>query len=291
MDALIISPEERQRRKGLQLPGAPDLKRMFTPELTQLPKYSDFRAAASVVQPLPTVPQSFGLNNLPSGVDFGSELGWGNMFNAGTGATQDCFEAAVVHSTMYWTWMAQGTMAPFVDANARNLYEAWTGYSPSIPGSDNGTPISTGLYNWQNYGVTDLSSGQHKVITTLQLNLQDTAEVAEACYLFGVVCVGASLSTAWKNEFTYGHVWDTVANPVIVGGHFFPIIGVDAAGNFIVVTFGGLMTMTQAGFLQMAAGAYAFITADYINPSTGLSPLGYTMPQLQQYLAAMNAAL
>lgn len=260
-----------------------------SPELA-LPLFSDFRAAATMVEPLPTPPTGFGLNNiLPYGDGAG---GWGYMGNTTTG---DCVEAGIVHSIMYNTLASTGTAAPFVDNDAVSLYTAWTGYNPSTGANNNGTPVALALGNWASPGITDDNGHVHTVLQTLQLNANDTAEVAQACYLLGAISVVLEIPADWEAGFgtnqANNKTWDHVASPSGYIGHFATIIGRSSNGNFIVVSWGYLWEMTPAGFLQAVTAAYAFITTDYINPSSSKSPLGYTMAQLEQYLAAMNESL
>jgi hypothetical protein len=281
METRLIVPEfditehepERHNRKGGMI---------WTPDLVKMPRYQDFRAAMGPVAALPTPPMSFGLNNMPTGADFGPEGMWGNMYNAGAGAVADCCEAAFIHSIMYWTWMAKGAMAPFVDLDARNL---------GNPATDNGTILSDAISRWQTSGITDDASIIHTIGTALQLNTGDINELAEAAYLLGPVGIGINLCTTWQNAFAGVQIWDTVASPVSTGTfHYVPVIGRSANGNFIVITFGGLMQMTPAGFQQFTSGGFAFITDDYFDIQ-GLSPLRYTKAQVQQYINAMNMVL
>lgn len=260
-----------------------------SPEL-KLPLYSAFRAAATNIAPLPIAPTGFGLNNL---LPYGDGAGtWGYMGNNTTG---DCVEAAIVHSIMYNTLEATGTPALFVDNDAVSLYTAWTGYNPSTGANNNGTPVALALGKWASPGITDDNGHVHTILATLQLNANDTAEVAEACYVLGAISLVLEIPAEWEVSFgslqSNNKTWDYVASPTGYISHFATIVGRSTNGNFIVVSWGYLWEMTPAGFIQAVTAAYAFITTDYVNPGTGKSPLGYTMPQLQQYLAAMNEAL
>lgn len=232
---------------------------------------------AKAIAHLPEPPIAFGVENLPTG-----RL-WGNMFNAGPGATADCVEAAVIHSIQYMTYAASGSMAPFVDQDALNLYELWTGYTPGDPRTDRGSDLDTGLEVWATTGITDDMGVTHKALETLVLTTGDPAQLAAASYLLGPVIFGLNLCTVWQKALGNSAIWDTVASPSYVSGHVATVIGRSTNGNFIVVTFGGLVQMTVAGFQQFTSGTRAVVSADYANPSTGKSPLGYTVPQLKQY--------
>jgi hypothetical protein len=213
------------------------------------------------------------------------------MGNAGAGAVLDCAEAAIVHSIQCWTHAATGTSAPFVNQDALNLYESWTGYTPGNPSTDLGTILSFALDKWASPGITDDNGVVHTILSTTQLNTGDPDDLAQACYLLGPVMVGFNLCAQWDNAFAYSALWDAISPaPATPTAHCAPVIGRNSAGNFIVSTFGGLLQMTPAGYNQFSAGAFAFTTEDYMN-SEGLSPLGYSLAQLTHYQSAMNAAM
>lgn len=282
---ILCGPEELERRKGLEVKAGA----ILTPELDSLPTYAGFRAAATAVAPLPTAPQSFGLNNLPNNQP--SAAFWGYQDNAGIGSVGDCVEAACIHAIMYWRLQSIGAVPTFVTNNGLTLYEAWTGYTPSNPATDKGTAVATAIANWTTTGIPDDSSTFHKILASLKLNANDVAEVTEACYLLGPVGLALNISTQWVTAFSNGEPWDAVTSPTFEGkAHFVPLIGCSPGGNFVAVSWGGLQEITPAGMLQFGTGAWAFVTYDYMSGS-GVSPLGYSIAQLEQYLAAMNAAM
>lgn len=246
---------------------------------------------ATQIAPLPQPPTGFGLDNLPIGAAFGplaigATARWGAMFND---SLLTCVEASFIHSIMHWTYAATGQMAPFVETDGRDLYSTLTGYVIGDPSTDHGTDDFVGFDYWMNTGIYDDDDVNHKLLSLYRLPTGDVDTLAQAVYLCGAAYVGFNLSVAWEQTLLNSAIWDTIASPTMTGNtHTVPVIGRSTNGNFIVVTFGGLVQLTPAGFRQFTTGSFAMVSEDWINPDTGKAPNGYTTPQIQQYMQALT---
>ena len=223
--------------------------------------------------PLPPVPTEFGLTDIPQS--------WGMYGNDTVG---DCVIAGAIHETLLWTLNGFGKQAPFADSDGIKYYEQWTGYNPADPSTDQGTDMVAAAKIRQKSGFADDAGTLHKIGAYLALTPGDTQELAEAAYLFGAVGVGVQFPSEWMDAFNNGQPWDAVRRPHLEGGHYVPVIGRRANGNFVCVSWGKLQEITPAGYRQFSDEALAYVSQDYLGPD-GESPLGFDINQLKADLA------
>lgn len=223
---------------------------------------------------LPPVPSEFGLTHLPAN--------WQMLENDQVG---DCVEAGTIHCIMRWTLWAQGVQAQFLDSDALNLYEAWTGYTPANPNSDGGTDMVDAAKRWVVSGVKDQSGTVHKILCYLSLDPTNEDELAESVYVLGAIGVGVQFPSQWMDDFNAGRPWDAIPNLTdadLAGGHFIPVIGRKANGNFVCVTWGRTQEITPAGLKQNSDEALAYLTDDWVLTATNQTPLLMNFDQLRQ---------
>lgn len=224
---------------------------------------------------LPSPPTTFGLDHLPP--VYGMQ---------GNDQAGDCVEAGAVHEILTWTTQA-GDPARFDSTAALNLYTQWTGYSPSSPSSDQGTDMSAAASIRRKQGITDATGRKHQLGAYLALTAGDPDELAKATYLFGCTGIGVQFPQEWETAFDNGQPWDTLTRPTLAGGHYVPVIGRRANGNFVCVTWGELQEITPRGYRQFCDEAIAYINADLLG-ADGLSPLGFDMDQLRSDLSQLG---
>jgi hypothetical protein len=197
----------------------------------------------------------------------------------------DCTIAAVGHMIQAWS-AAAGGLKTFGDADVEAMY--WeTGDPPAATGAAGG-PTDDGrdemgvLNYWRQTGLAPGTSYTDKIVAYASVDVSNADQVRAAISLFGGVYAGAGLPLTAQGQ----SVWDVVAaepeqnQPYSWGGHAIPILAYDEAGDFVVVTWGGLMRVTGAFFAEYFDEAYAIVSADFLT-ATGASPAGFDLERLE----------
>jgi hypothetical protein len=226
--------------------------------------FGDFFSAAS----LPTPPLVFGRPQLVTT--------WGLLAND---VDADCCQAGAAHETMLWKASAGQPIPKFTNANVLADYLA---VNPSDPTYQGGTDVEEFAAYRKNTGIEDVTGARHKIDNYVSLKSTD---IALAAYLFGAVGVGVQLPMSANDQFDQAVPWDVVPGSRNDGGHYFPIMGRNSAGNFLCVTWGRLQAVTPAFIAQYCDEAVCYLSADYLN--AGQSPRGYTDAILEGYQAAL----
>lgn len=177
--------------------------------------------------------------------------GWGMLGNDEWG---DCADAGPCHQTMVVTAEGLGTPAPFSTASALENYTQTSGFDPNAgPSGDNptdqGTDIAKMAAYWANTGFVDDKGVRHKVVAVTNLHPGDLREIAAATYLFQTVGLGFALPDSAQEQTQKGEPWSVVPDANIEGGHYVPLVGRRANGNFVGVTWGQLQEITP-GFIR-----------------------------------------
>ena len=207
---------------------------------------------------LPPVPDHFGhVGQAQPPVDGG----WGMLGNDRVG---NCTIAGIAHAVQTWRWATKKAVPAFDTNSIVQQYMALSG------GKDDGLdPVE--VADWmRKTGVEDAAGQCHKISTYAAIDNLHYSVIA--AYLYGVCGLGLGMPKTAEHQFMAGQVWDdTSGKPV--GGHFVPLVGVNSAGNLVVVTWGRLQAMTPAWFRKYFIGAIAYISEDYLL-ATGKSPEG-----------------
>lgn len=224
----------------------------------------------------------------PASADFTSKVpvaSWGMLGNDTVG---DCTCAGALHMDEAWTANASTIIVP-TTAEAISAYSAITGYVPGEPSTDQGANELDVLNYWRATGI-----GGRKILAYASVDVSNEVEVKTATYLFGGLYLGLEMPTAWQGQTTwdapgflakllhFGGDW----TPGSWGGHCVPIEAY-SGDNYTVVTWGSLVTLTQAGLAEYCDEAYALISSDWITRN-GTAPSGFDLAQLQADLAELT---
>jgi hypothetical protein len=175
---------------------------------------------------------------------------WGMMLNDQLGC---CTIAAVAHVVRVWTANA-GYEISFPDPVILDYYQAWDGYKPSDPASDQGGVEIDVLNAWRQqgfagqaleaYGAINLGSEVRGPKSEAQIPQTGTSgspspqhisvlpnlDVMDAIWLFGGAYIGVELPISAQTQ----DVWDVSANPGpddepgSWGGHAVYLVGYDS---------------------------------------------------------------
>lgn len=200
--------------------------------------------------------------------------GWRMMGNDRVG---DCVLAGAAHEHMLWSSEA-GCVATFTDANVLGVYSAITGYDSgqtrpdgSNP-TDQGTSVGDAMSYRRNTGIPDASGKIHKIAAFADIELGNLDLLATAAHLLSAVGIGVNFPSTAMDQFNRGVPWDVVPGARVEGGHYVPIVGRLANGNFLCVTWGKLQEITPRFLLEYCDEAIAIFSTDFL--VGGKSPEG-----------------
>jgi hypothetical protein len=246
-------------------------------KLGKLPPRSDLRSAhlADYLH-RGTLPRAPVLRDWLAGAP--SDLGM--MVNDQIG---DCGFAGMGHAIQTWT-VARGKMITPSDDSIVAAYSGCTGYSSSVPGSDDGVVLLDALKYWRRVGVAS-----HKIGAFVRVDSHNVAHVKIAIELFGGLYTGAQLPLSAQAP---GKTWtgrrgrlrgDDV--PGTWGGHCMWVAAYDDHG-LTYVTWGARQTADWQWWLDYADEAWACIGEDWVTGARP-APSGFDLPALRAYLASL----
>lgn len=204
---------------------------------------------------------------------------FGMMLNDQLG---DCTIAGCGHAVQIWS-ANLGTEATVPDATIEQFYEAWDGYQPADPSTDQGGVELDVLNAWRQGGFAE-----HILTGFADPHVADVQAVRQAIALFGGVYIGLSLPLTAQNQ----PVWDVTeptdpgAAPGSWGGHCVFVPKYDA-DSFTCITWGGLQKMTTAFWTEYCDEAHALLSKDWLGAKG--SPDGLDLAQLQADLEEVTA--
>jgi hypothetical protein len=192
----------------------------------------------------------------------------------------DCVWAGAAHETILWNTEAQHAVT-FDEQSVLADYTAVTGFNPQDPTTDTGTDVQAAASYRRTTGILDSRGQRHRVAAYVALD--SVGEVATAAYLFGAVGVGIRVPSSAQTQFEAGQPWDVVAGDTIEGGHYVSLVGRNARGNYVVITWGRTQEVTPAFLRTYLDEAIAYISEEAL--VGGKSPEGFNIAQLRQDLA------
>jgi hypothetical protein len=216
---------------------------------------------------------------------------WGMDGNDNYG---DCVWAGADHEHLYWNAQAK-KLVSFSTETALADYAAVTGFNPNDPNSDQGTDMAQAAKYRRTVGVIDGNQKRHKIDAYLALpgisargrnSVTMLGSLASAAYVFGVVGVGIEFPSSAMGQFNTGQPWDVVEGASIEGGHYVPLIGRNAAGNFLVVTWGKVQEVTPAFLEAYVDEALVYLNHEQLVNGVGID--GFDLAALQADLAALG---
>lgn len=230
-------------------------------------------AYLDVATVLPNIPATFGHENLVAS--------WGVNGNDQHG---DCVWAGAAHETVLWNREA-GRTVDIATENTLSDYSIVTGFDPADPSTDRGTDMQVAASYRRRIGILDADGVRHKVGAYVALSPGDPDQLAAAAYIFGAVGVGIRFPDYAMAEFEADKPWAVQHGvPKIAGGHYIPVVGRAANGNFHVVTWGKVQEMTAGFYRRFCDEAIVYFTTEFL--TAGVSPEGFDRAQL---LTDLNA--
>lgn len=224
---------------------------------------------------LPKIPAAFGHENLVP--EFGM---------LGNDQVGDCVWAGAAHETMLWCREA-GRDTTFSNGSVLSDYSKVTGYNPDDPSTDQGTDMQVAASYRRRIGILDAAGRRHRVGAYVALTTGDPDQLAAAAYIFGSVGVGIRFPDYAMDEFNAGKPWAVRHGvPKIEGGHYIPVCGRGANGNFHVITWGKVQQMTEGFYRRYCDEAIVYFSEEFL--TSGHSPEGFDRAQLLTDLQAFT---
>jgi hypothetical protein len=233
---------------------------------------------------LPTAPAVFGHYDL---------IGQAGML--GNDQYGDCVFAGGDHETMLWTAIG-GSKVTFTDSAALSDYSAVTGFNPNDPNSDQGTDMEEAAKYRRKTGLVDGRGRRHTIDAYLELpgvsargaNNPATLlpAIASSAYVFGAIGIGIEFPESAMQQFNAGQPWSIVKGSPIQGGHYVPLVGRRANGNYVVITWGELQEVTPAFLTEYVDEAIAYVSIEQLKNGKNLE--GFDLSTLQADLAALS---
>jgi hypothetical protein len=221
----------------------------------------------------------------PASVDWTHGItDFGMMMNDTLG---DCTCAAVGHALQIWSAnvLVEKTIP---DSCVLELYEKACGYVPGDSSTDQGGIEQNVLKYLLNTGIP-LSDGTHdKILGFMEVDPRNINDIKITINDFGVAYIGIEVPNSIFDSITGEpkKTWEYDPNTTIEGGHAIVCVSYDDIGP-TVISWGSLYKMTWEFFTNYTEEAYAIVSPDWI-ASTGKSPLGMTVDELNQLMAGIK---
>ena len=224
---------------------------------------------------MPTVPPVFGQQNRIK-----------TWYTYGNDEYGDCVWAAKAHMHMLIPLLGGHLRDYFWTNNVLSDYAACTGFRADQPNTDQGTDMKVAAEYHRKTGVLDSRGHRHRVDAYVNLTPGNLDQIAMSTYLFGAAELGINLTDDNMAQFDRGEPWMiTKADPV--GGHCVPVVGRDAAGNFLCITWGKVQRMTPNFIRQAMDEGIAYLNNEIIN-AAGMAPGAYDAATMVQMLAKIS---
>jgi len=220
----------------------------------------------------------------PTSIDWTAKLP-ADLGMMGNDSLGDCTCAAVYHAIQVLTANAQASIDTEPDAQAVTLYSLACGYVAGQPNTDQGGNEQDVLTYWLLNGAPLANGTRQKLAAFVEVDPSNQADIMTTIAAAGVCYIGFNVPDyAMDGTAT----WDVrPGNPNIVGGHAVVLAAYDQVGP-TCITWGRLQKMTWAFFDAFTDEAYWPADTDWIT-STGNSPGGLSLDQLEQQMAALAA--
>jgi hypothetical protein len=267
---------------------------------TSIPAATSFRLGRTARSHDPRVPMLHDLLGgtppppVPAQLDYtaGMPANLGVMKNDTLG---DCTCAAYYHALQVWSFNANmKKIDTEPDVDVVDLYEQACGYNPKQGGEGPGGNEQKVLTFLLNTGAPYGPNGtqRHKIAGFVEVAVSNTTGIKSVIDCCGVCYIGFNVP---QYIMPPGQaplsVWDVNphGNNTIIGGHAVVLAGYNATG-IRLISWGGYYTMTWAFFAKFVDEAYAIIDPEWIE-STGKSPMGLTMQQIEQAMQSLKGGI
>lgn len=168
------------------------------------------------------------------------------------------------HETQLAKAMGHGTVS-FTDANILAAYSAVTGFDIDDPSTDQGTDMEKAAAWRRKVGIQDAAGARHKIAAYVALDAGNIDQVATAARAFGFVGIGIEFPAFAMDQFNAGKPWDIArTNTKLEGGHYIPLVGRDANGYFLVITWGKIQRVTSAFLAKYMDEGIAYMSTEVL---------------------------
>jgi hypothetical protein len=197
----------------------------------------------------------------------------------------DCVWAAIGHEIQAQSRYGQGQEIQVSEAALLQGYSDVTGFDPNDPSTDQGTNLQAALKYWRTHGIEG-----HKILAFAEVNVADKNEVDAAIAIFGAIEVAFGFPRSAMDQFNQGKPWDVnPKDPRPTEGHAIH-------GGFYdmdkevrrFTTWGNVQDMTDAFWEQYVWEAWALITPEWLDKTSGHSPGGLDLYGLGEELERLT---
>jgi hypothetical protein len=236
----------------------------------------DFRDVFDVTK-LPSLPAT-GWGVQPSSKDYGM-LGndqWG-----------DCVIAGGMHESIVLNSEAGNPVPRFTTLDAQDEYTAVTGFNPADLSTDQGTDVQAAAAYRLKTGYRDSKGNRHKIVAYLAVNSDD---LPLAAYTLGSAGWGMNVPASAEGQFDAGQPWTFVPGDRLQGQHYVPLVGRTSVGNDVVITWGRSQEVTIPFYNAYFDEGIGYVSQEFLNNSTHLSPEQFDLAALQSFLTKLGAS-
>src|SRR5882724_7905204 len=222
------------------------------------------------VSKLPVPPKIFGKQKLVQ-----------TWYGYGNDEYGNCVFAAKAHMHMLWSLMGGHPRDRFTTADVLSDYAAVTGFNASDPNSDQGTDMKVAAEYHRKTGVRDAINNRRRVTSYVNMQPGSVGQLAIGAYIFGAAEIGVMLSEDNMKQFDQGNPW-TVTSAGPIGGHCIPVVGRDADGYFLCVTWGRLQRIATSFIKKYMDEGIIYLNEEILND------VSYDKATLQHMLAQVS---
>lgn len=226
---------------------------------------------------LPVPPPAFGHATLIHGR-------WSVLGNDQWG---DCVWAGAAHEHMLFSVTGKHGSVSFDDKSVLSDYSAVTGFDPQDPATDQGTDMQAAASYRRKTGVVDRSGIRHKIDAYAEIARADLSQVALSAWLFGACGIGVEFPNTAMDQFNAGKPFSVVSGAKVEGGHYMPCVGRHKDGHYVLVTWGRTVLATPEWMRKYMDEAVAYISRDIVLDKTHMSPEGFDLQTLDNFLSSL----
>jgi hypothetical protein len=235
------------------------------------------------------------------------KLKWGSIFNAlklpvptlefghykdvsffhmlGNDLSSDCVWAGFAHEEYIFSLMGGRPRVRITTKDVWSDYHDQTGFDPNnMAATDGGTDMAAAAEYRRTIGIRDAVAQRHKIDAYVALEVGNVDQLVLAIYLTGAAGIGLTLPASAEVQFDKQQPWTVVPHSPISGGHYVSGVGRNAAGNIMVVTWGGVQEVTPAFLEKYCDEVQCYLSLEILN-NQNLSPEGFDVDTLRDYLA------
>jgi len=192
-----------------------------------------------------------------------------------------CVFSGAAHLEYIWSVEGGRERVRITTKNVLSDYSAVTGYD-GTEATDNGADMQDAAEYWRTTGMLAADGKRHKIDCAVPLEKGNFDQLVMALWLTGGAGIGLQLPKSAEDQFDHHQPWSVVPSE-IRGGHYVAGVGRDQNGNIPVVTWGGIIPMTQAFYEKYSDEAYVYLNPEILNEK-GLSPEGFDIDALRTYI-------